>query len=62
MCVDGECGLGTIPPPQIRQSQQAGQERSCPTADVEEMDLTVEGLFNGSSLGMCVDGMAVLIC
>jgi hypothetical protein len=31
------------------------------TADVEEMDLTGDRLFNGRSLGRFVDGVAALI-
>ena len=62
MCADGEGDLSTIPPPQIPQSQQPGQEGPCQTAGVEEMDLDVDGLFDGSSPGKCVDGVAALIC
>jgi hypothetical protein len=62
MCTDGEGDLSTIPPPQIPQSQQPSQEGPCPTADVEEMDFTVNGLFDGSSPGRYVDGVAALIC
>ncbi|KAF2179510.1 hypothetical protein K469DRAFT_694017 [Zopfia rhizophila CBS 207.26] len=41
--------LSTVPPPQIPQSQQPGQALPGQAAGVEEMDLAIDGLFNGSS-------------
>ncbi|KAF2181420.1 hypothetical protein K469DRAFT_713853 [Zopfia rhizophila CBS 207.26] len=58
---DGEGDFGTVPPPQIPQSQQPSQKGPDHAAGVEEMNLAVDGLFNGSSLGRCVDGVAALI-
>ncbi|KAF2177361.1 hypothetical protein K469DRAFT_375375 [Zopfia rhizophila CBS 207.26] len=46
---DSEGDLSTVPPPQIAQSQQPGQEGPDKAAGVEVMDLAVDRLFNRSS-------------
>ncbi|OCK78463.1 hypothetical protein K432DRAFT_394768 [Lepidopterella palustris CBS 459.81] len=47
---DGEGGLAAISPPQILQSHQPDRQAAGQAAGVGEMDLTVDGLFDGSSL------------
>jgi hypothetical protein len=60
MRVDGEGGLGPVSP-QIPQSHWPGQEGADQATGIEEMNLAIDGLFGGSSLGRHVDGVAALI-
>ena len=60
MRVDGEGGLSPVPP-QIPQSHRPGQEGADQATGVEGMNLAIDELFDGSSLGRHVDGAAAPI-
>ena len=60
MRIDSEGGLSPVPL-QIPQSHRPGQEGADQATGVEEMNLAIDGLFDGGSLGRHADGVAALI-
>ena len=60
MRVDSEGGLGPVPL-QIPQSHRPGQEGADQATGVKEINLAIDRLFNRSSLGRHVNGVAALI-